>query len=62
MWEETNLNVLQNLTDINLLKPWRVLYVLPGLIFKNSTWRSLSFECFVWISEQTATFALYIIN
>ena len=26
---------------------------------KNSTWRSLCVECFVRISEQTATFALY---
>jgi hypothetical protein len=33
-----------------------------GLIFKNSTWCSLCCECFVRISEQTATFALYIIN
>ena len=30
--------------------------------FKNSTWYSLCVECFVQISEQTATFALYIIN
>jgi len=29
---------------------------------KNSTWCSLCAECFVHISEQTATFALYIIN
>ena len=38
------------------------MYVPPGLTFKNSTWRSLCVECFVRISEQTATFALYIIN
>ena len=31
-----------------------------GVIFKNSTWCSLCVECFVGISEQTATFALYI--
>jgi len=29
---------------------------------KNSTWCSLCVECFVRISEQTATFALYVIN
>ena len=34
----------------------------PGLKFKNSTWCLLYIKCFVWISEQTATFALYIIN
>jgi len=36
--------------------------VPPALKFKNSTWCSLCVECFVRISEQTATFALYIIN
>jgi len=39
-----------------------LLYVPPGLLFKNSTWCSLCVECFVRISEQTATFALYITN
>jgi len=34
----------------------------PGLTLKNSTWCSLCIQCFVRISEQTATFALYIIN
>ena len=38
------------------------LYVPPGLTIKNSTWRLLCVECFVWISEQTATVALYSIN
>jgi hypothetical protein len=33
-----------------------------GLIFKNSKWWLLGVKCFVRISEQTATFALYIIN
>jgi hypothetical protein len=36
--------------------------VPTGLTFKNSTWCSLCVECFVRISEQTATFALYNIN
>ena len=35
---------------------------LSGLTFENSTWRSLYVECFVRISEETATFALHIIN
>ena len=43
-------------------KAGRFLYVPPGLTFKNSTWRSLCVELFVRISEQTATFALYIVN
>jgi len=34
----------------------------PGLTLKNSTWCSLCVECFVQISEQTVTFALYVIN
>ena len=47
----------------NLLKPsgffrYHQLY----LTFKNSTWSSLCVECFLRISEQTATFPLYIIN
>ena len=47
------------------VKPWW--YIKKPLGFKrskfqNSTWRSLCVECFVWISEQTATFALYINN
>ena len=44
-----------------LLKAWCFLYVPPGLTSKNSTLYSLSVECFVWISEQTA-FAVYVIN
>jgi hypothetical protein len=36
--------------------------VPPGLTFKDSIWCSLCVECFVRISEQTATLALYIIN
>ena len=36
--------------------------VPPGLTSKNTTCRSLCVECFVRISEQTATFALYIID
>ena len=35
---------------------------LKGLTFKNSTWHLICVECFVRISEQTATFVLYIIN
>jgi hypothetical protein len=44
---------------INLLKPSGFFTYHQVLTFKNSTWRSL---CVVRISEQTATFALYIIN
>ena len=47
---------------MNLFKAYRFLYVPLGLTFKNSTWCSLCVECFVRISEQTAAFALYIIN
>jgi hypothetical protein len=36
--------------------------VPSGLRLKNSTWCSLCVECFVRISEQTATFILYTIN
>ena len=43
-------------------KAQRFLYVPPYLTLRNSTWCSLCFHCFVLISEQTATFALYIIN
>jgi hypothetical protein len=37
-------------------------YLAPGLTLKNSTWCWFCVECFVLISVQTATFALYIIN
>ena len=47
---------------IDLLKLSSFFTYHQGLTFKNSTWCSLCFECFVRISEQTATFALYIIN
>ena len=43
-------------------EPWRFLYVPPSLTFNNSTWCSLCVECFVRITEQTATFALYIFD
>jgi len=33
-----------------------------GLTFKYSTWCWLRVDCFVRISEQTATFVLHIIN
>ena len=46
----------------NLLKPSGYFTYHQGLTFKNSTWRSLCTECFVRISEQTATFAFYSIN
>ena len=54
-----NNSVIRRLTFWRL---WRLLYVPPGLTFKNSTWRSLCVECFVRVSEQTATFALYVFN
>ena len=47
---------------INLLKPSSFVTYHKGLTSKNSTWCLLCVECFVRISEQTATFALYIIN
>jgi hypothetical protein len=40
----------------------RFLYVQPGLTFNNSTRCSPCFECLVRISEQTATFAVYVIK
>ena len=46
----------------NLLKPSGFFTYHQGLTFKNSTRFSLYVECFVRISEQTATFALYNIN
>ena len=48
--------------QFNLLKPSGFFTYHQGLTFKNSTWCSLCVECFVRISEQTATFVLYIIN
>ena len=47
---------------INLLQPSGFFYLPQGLKLKNSTWCSLCVECFVRISEQTATFALDSIN
>ena len=47
---------------LNLLTPSGFFTYHQGLTFKNSTWCSLWVECFVRISEQTATSALYIIN
>jgi hypothetical protein len=47
---------------LNLLKPSSFFTYHQVLTFKNSTWRSLCVECFVRISEQTANFALYIID
>jgi len=47
---------------LNPFKAYRFLYVPPGLKLKNSTWCSLCFECFLRISEETATFASYTIN
>jgi hypothetical protein len=47
---------------INLLKPSGFFTYHQGLTFKNSTWCSLCIECFVRISEHTATCALYIFN
>ena len=43
-------------------KAQRFVYVPQGLTFKNSIWRSLCVECFVRISEQTATSTLDSIN
>ena len=48
--------------DLNRLKPSGFFTYHQGLTFKNSTWCSLCVECFVRISEQTATFVLNIIN
>jgi len=51
-------------TDIMLLAVYNewLLRVPPGVIFKNSTWCSPCVECFVRISEQTATCATCSIN
>ena len=43
-------------------KGYPVLYVPPGLTFKNSAFWYIAFTCFVWLSEQTVTFALHIIK
>ena len=51
---------LLNYLVINLLKPSSFFYVPQGLKLRNSTWCSLFVECFVRISEQTTTSALYI--
>ena len=48
--------------QVNLLKPRRFFTYHQVLTFKNSTRLSLCVKCFVRISEQTAIFALYIIN
>jgi hypothetical protein len=43
-------------------KRW-LLYITPGLTYKNSTFCPHSvFMCFVWIWEQTAIISLYSIN
>ena len=55
-------SVLYLIIKFNLLKPRGFLPVPPGLTFKNSTCRHFCVECFVRISEQTATFALYVID
>ena len=39
-----------------------VLYLPPGLTFKILHGDDIAFMCFVWLSEQTVTFAIYIIN
>jgi len=49
-------------SGFNLLKPSGFVTYQRVLIFKNSTWCSHRVECFVLVSEQTATLALYIIN
>jgi hypothetical protein len=50
-------------SDVSLsVKAYLFLYVPQGLTLKNSTWCSLCVDCFVRVSEQTATFALYNIN
>jgi hypothetical protein len=48
--------------EFNLLKPKSFFTYYQVLTFKNSTWCSLSVECFVRISEHTMTFALYVIK
>ena len=40
----------------------QLLYVLPALTFKNSTYFWHCFMCFMSISEQAATFVLYNIK
>jgi hypothetical protein len=45
----------------NLLKP-SDFFTYHQVNMQNSTWCSLCVECFIRISERTATFALYIIN
>ena len=52
---------LMSVAPFNLLN-LAVSFRTPGLTFKNCTWCRVCVECFVRISEQTATFALYSIN
>ena len=47
---------------ISLLKPIGFFTYHQVLTFKNSKLCSLCVECFVRISEQTAAFAVYVIN
>jgi hypothetical protein len=54
--------ITAKLLFLNILKPSGFLYVPAGLTSKNSTWCSLCVDCFVRISEQTATCALYNVN
>jgi hypothetical protein len=43
-------------------KVWRFLCLPPGVTLKNATWCLFCVECFVRISEETATFALNSFN
>ena len=64
IYEPINLRFLRILPHLNSLtfKSLAVSLRTTRVNIQNSTWCSLCVECFVWISEQTATFAVYSIN
>jgi hypothetical protein len=58
LWEAASCNILY----IPFKVQW-VLYVPPGLTFRNCTFcPHCVYVCFVWITEQTAIISLYSIN
>jgi hypothetical protein len=49
-------------TNIQPFEAWRLVYVPPGSTFRMSAWSWLYFTCFLWILQQTATFAIFCTN
>jgi len=63
-WREFRDMLLTFWNKFNRLKPsgFFTYHQVSGLTLNNSTWCSLSVDCFARISEQTTTFSLYAIN